>query len=125
MKQLVVTAEREIIRKLPGEPYGDYLDALVLKEENDKLRRQVADLKARLGVPLNAQDTSETPSVPIPAKPVLTDPISASPVPEPVQPSLRTYEVRAGDSLYGSAENLRRLLPHRANFSSQPRCNEQ
>tara|TARA_B100000963_G_scaffold231597_1_gene202174 strand:- start:8213 stop:8971 length:759 start_codon:yes stop_codon:yes gene_type:complete len=106
VRQLIVSAEREIIRKLPGEPYGGYLDALALKEENEKFRRQVADLKARLGVPLNAQDTSETPSVPIPATPVLAAPISASPEPEPVQPSLRTYEVRAGDSLYGISRKI-------------------
>ena len=35
VRQLIVTAEREIIRKLPGEPYGNYLDSLNLKEEND------------------------------------------------------------------------------------------
>ena len=106
VKQLVVTAEREIIRKLPGEPYGDYLDVLVLKEENDKLRRQVADLKARLGVPLNAKDSPESPSVPVQAKPVLTAPISATPVPQPVQPRIRTYVVRAGDSLYAISRKI-------------------
>ena len=35
VKQLIITAEREIIRDLPGEPYSDYLDSLALKEENE------------------------------------------------------------------------------------------
>ena len=45
VEQLIVTAEREILRKLPGEPYGDYLDSLKLKEENDRLKRELADLR--------------------------------------------------------------------------------
>jgi len=63
VRQLIVTAEREIIRKLPGEPYGNYLDSLNLKEENDHLKRQVADLEARLG-------TSSVTTNPIQAVPV-------------------------------------------------------
>ena len=52
MKQLIVTAEREIIRDLPGKPYEDYLELISLQEENAKLKRQVDDYKARLGAPL-------------------------------------------------------------------------
>ena len=51
VEQLIVTAEREILRKLPGEPYGDYLDSLKLKEENDRLKGELDDLRARLGIP--------------------------------------------------------------------------
>ncbi|NBU86172.1 MAG: hypothetical protein EBS13_02445, partial [Verrucomicrobia bacterium] len=53
VEQLIITAEREILRKLPGEPYGDYLDSLKLKEENDRLTREIADLRARLGIPVS------------------------------------------------------------------------
>ena len=56
VRQLIVTAEREIIRELPGEPYADYLDSLDLREKNNRLMREVADLKARLGLPLNERD---------------------------------------------------------------------
>ena len=31
VEQLIVTAEREIIRKLPGEPYGNYLESIDLQ----------------------------------------------------------------------------------------------
>ena len=51
VEQLIITAEREILRKLPGEPYDEYLNSLKLKEENDKLIRENADLRARLGIP--------------------------------------------------------------------------
>ena len=51
VRQLIVTAEREIIRKLPGEPYNNYLESLSLKEENNRLRSEIADLRARLGSP--------------------------------------------------------------------------
>ena len=51
VEQLIVTAEREILRKLPGEPYGDYLDSLKLKEENDRLKGELDDLRARIGIP--------------------------------------------------------------------------
>ena len=105
VRQLIVSAEQRSFENFPENPTAG-IWMLALKEENEKLRRQVADLKARLGVPLNAQDTSETPSVHIPATPVLAAPISASPEPEPVQPSLRTYEVRAGDSLYGISRKI-------------------
>ena len=40
VKQLIVTAEREIIRDLPGKPYEDYLELIALQEENAKLKRQ-------------------------------------------------------------------------------------
>ena len=36
VKQLIVTAEKEIIRNLPGKPYAGYLDGLTLQEENLK-----------------------------------------------------------------------------------------
>ena len=46
LDELIVSAEREIIRKLPGEPYDNYLESIDLKDENDRLRREVSDLKA-------------------------------------------------------------------------------
>jgi LysM repeat protein len=105
VEQLIITAEREILRKLPGEPYGDYLDSLKLKDENDLLKREVADLRARLGIPMSKK--------PLPVKipssrsstvaPVLANPSSTVPVPV-VRPSaptqVQTYVVQSGDSLY-------------------------
>ena len=32
VEQLIITAEREILRKLPGEPYDEYLNSLKLKK---------------------------------------------------------------------------------------------
>ena len=99
VRQLIVTAEREIIRELPGEPYADYLDSLDLREKNNRLMREVADLKARLGLPSNERDIRHTgSSVPVRNPKVLkfkTDP-------SPIAPHrARTYVVQKGDSLYG------------------------
>jgi LysM repeat protein len=99
VRQLIVTAEREIIRELPGEPYADYLDSLDLREKNNRLMREVADLKARLGLPSNERDIRHTgSSVPVRKPKVLkfkTDP-------SPIAPHrARTYVVQKGDSLYG------------------------
>ena len=100
VQQLIVTAEREILRELPGEPYGNYLESLKLKEENDYLKRQIADLEARLGT-----------------SPILSDPVTL----EPTQQDLfakdkfkptkevsnpRTYVVEPGDSLYGISKKI-------------------
>jgi phage tail protein X len=96
VEQLIVTAEREIIRKLPGEPYGNYLESLELKEENDRLRSEVADLQARLGSPVSSfnpdpQQLTVPESVNLPAKEVLPD----------IKPKIPTvYVVQQGDSLY-------------------------
>jgi phage tail protein X len=100
VKQLIESAEKEIIRNLPGKPYAGYLNGLTLQEENLRLMREVADLKARIGLPL-----SET------LKPVQnapTNPVSASPssshVPTISKPRVpaapKDYVVQKGDSLY-------------------------
>ena len=92
-----MTAEREIIRKLPGEPYVDHLEALRLKEENVRLKRELSDMRVRLGLP------------PEPEGPVQPTPITSGPVPPsstsvpvtPPEPSVaRTHVVQQGDSLY-------------------------
>ena len=97
VEQLIVTAEREIIRKLPGEPYVDHLEALRLKEENIRLKRELSDMRVRLGLP------------PEPVGPVQPTPITSGPVPPsstsvpvtPPEPSVpRTHVVQQGDSLY-------------------------
>ena len=95
VKQLIVTAEKEIIRNLPGKPYAGYLDGLTLQEENLKLKREIADLKARIGLPLSeplppVQIRSSRP--PSPAQPETTKPKPAT-VP-------KNYVVQKGDSLY-------------------------
>ena len=105
VEQLIITAEREILRKLPGEPYGDYLNSLKLKEENDLLKREVADLKARLGIPVSSAIQSSIPSSPQTPKqvPVLATPGSppAATVTRPPGPAtVQTYVVQSGDSLY-------------------------
>ena len=100
VKQLIVTAEREIIRNLPGKPYEGYLNGLTLQEENLRLQREVADLKARLGMPLS--ETYKPKSL----DPVSSGPTQVSPVPQSaasrpkptVQP--QSYVVQKGDSLY-------------------------
>jgi LysM repeat protein len=99
VRQLIVTAEREIIRELPGEPYADYLDSLDLREKNNRLKREVSDLKARLGLPLEERDITDAGlSAPVPkpkAKQITTD------LPPVVSPRATTYLVQKGDSLYG------------------------
>jgi len=100
VEQLIVTAEREIIRKLPGEPYVDHLEALRLREENSRLKRELADMRVRLGLPpetstdLQPLSTSVGPTSPTPP--------SVPPVPvKPPEPSVaRTHVVQQGDSLY-------------------------
>jgi nucleoid-associated protein YgaU len=105
VEQLIITAEREILRKLPGEPYGDYLDSLKLKEENDRLTREIADLRARLGLPVSksslaAVKPAATTNKPVP---VLATPGNIPPI-QPARPSgptqMQTYVVQSGDSLY-------------------------
>ena len=100
VKQLIESAEKEIIRNLPGKPYAGYLNGLTLQEENLRLRREVADLKARIGLPLSEtlkplQNTvsnrgsasSSSPPAPTVSKPRV-----------PVAP--KDYVVQKGDSLY-------------------------
>ena len=103
VEQLIVTAEREIIRNLPGEPYSDLLDSLTLKEENDNLKRKVADLQARIGLPL------EIKNLPVPRmrKPQFISPVTSVQKPIPLQSSSpRTYVVKKGDSLYAISRKL-------------------
>ena len=100
VKQLIVTAEREIIRNLPGKPYEGYLNGLTLQEENLRLQREVADLKARLGMPLS--ETYKPKSLaPVPSGAAQISPVpqAAANRPQPTaQP--QSYVVQKGDSLY-------------------------
>ena len=98
VKQLIITAEKEIIRNLPGEPFSDQLDSIKLREENTELRRENADLKARLGLPLNES------AIPSFKKATDFNKINDLPkkkVSQKVEISAKTYEVKKGDSLYG------------------------
>jgi len=115
VEQLIVTAEREIIRDLPGEPYDDYLDLIALKEENAKLKRQVLDYQARLGEPVGEVAPTTNPVTPPVDRP-------AQPTPPPV---IRSYVVKQGDSLYaisrkfyGDSSHIDRIF--QANRDSLP-----
>jgi LysM repeat protein len=98
VEQLIVTAEREIIRKLPGEPYIEHLEALRLREENSRLKRELADMRVRLGLPLDTADALQ----PLSTAAGPTSPPSVHPAPvKPSEPSVaRTHVVQQGDSLY-------------------------
>jgi LysM repeat protein len=97
VEQLIVTAEREIIRKLPGEPYVEHLEALRLREENNRLKRELADMRVRLGLPLETADAVQpTPAIAGPTTP--SSPPAPVKPPEPSTP--RTHVVQQGDSLY-------------------------
>jgi nucleoid-associated protein YgaU len=103
VEELIVSAEREIIRKLPGEPYNNYLESIELKDENDRLRREVSDLKARLGSPL-------VPALPVSVDGVSSE-VSAEPVrvapPEIAKPTIpASYVVQPGDSLYAISKKV-------------------
>ena len=101
VEQLIVTAEREIIRKLPGEPYDNYLESIDLKDENERLRREIADLQARLGSPLAPVVPS---TLPPPSPTVNTISQQALVIEEPRTP--QAYVVRKGDSLYAISEKI-------------------
>jgi LysM repeat protein len=100
VRQLIVSAEREIIRKLPGEPYGNFLQSLELKERNEQLQRQVADLEARLGtlspVAVRAQEDEQSLPSSVPLIPENES--------RPEIPSF--YTVEPGDSLYGISRKI-------------------
>ncbi len=101
VEQWIRSAEHEIIRKLPGKPYENYLHSIDLEAENERLRREVADLKARLGSPLATAATTteeETPSASIHS----IDPVSNAEDP----PIASTYVVQAGDSLYSISKKV-------------------
>ena len=102
VEQLIVTAEREIIRNLPGEPYSEYLDSLSLREENERLKREVSDLQARIGLPLNVKKSAagqnNKPKVAVPPPPLVKK------MAESARP--RTYVVKQGDSLYAISRKL-------------------
>ena len=103
VEQLIITAEREILRKLPGEPYDEYLNSLKLKEENDKLIRENADLRARLGIPQDEKTVRKIPAIPLlPKTSALEASVGAMPVtPRQAGPmKMETYVVKSGDSLY-------------------------
>ena len=95
VKQLIITAEREIIRDLPGEPYSDYLDSLALKEENELLKREIADLRARQGLPISSTQTLDPKPTLQKVGPQVVAPLKPKPV-----ALARTYVVQKGDSLY-------------------------
>lgn len=98
VEQLILTAEREIIRKLPGEPYAGHLDALRLREDNVRLNRELDDLRVRLGYPLGpVAATPGREGSPAAVKPNPPAPKPASP---PKPPPPRSYVVKQGDSLY-------------------------
>ncbi len=120
VKQLIVTAEREIIRDLPGKPYENYLELISLQEENAKLKRQIDDYKARLGAPL--QDAGQVPGASVPVE------VSPQPVTPPQPAQVRSYVVQAGDSLYaisrkfyGDSSHIDRIF--QANRDSLPSKN--
>jgi hypothetical protein len=101
VEQLIVTAEREIIRKLPGEPYDNYLESIDLKDENERLRREIADLQARLGSPLAPVIPSTLP----PSSPTVNSVLQPTLViEEPKSP--QAYVVKKGDSLYAISEKI-------------------
>ena len=105
VEQLIITAEREILRKLPGEPYGEYLDSLELKEANDLLKREVSDLRIRLGMPRNnqIQGGSSTETLSKKPAPVLVAPnvsVLIKPARPPGPENTQSYVVKSGDSLY-------------------------
>ena len=97
VEQLIVTAEREIIRKLPGAPYVEHLEALGLREENNRLKRELSDMRVRLGLPLETTDAAQSPSASTPSASPAVPLVPAKP-PEPSVP--RTHVVQQGDSLY-------------------------
>ena len=97
VEQLIVTAEREILRKLPGEPYIEHLEALGLREENNRLKRELSDMRVRLGLPLETADATQSPSASTSVAPPSVPPVPAKP-PKPSVP--RTHIVQQGDSLY-------------------------
>jgi len=101
VEQLIVTAEREIIRKLPGEPYDNYLESIDLKDENERLRREIADLQARLGSPLAPVVPS---ALPLQSATVNTISKPAQVIEEPKSP--QAYVVKKGDSLYAISEKV-------------------
>ena len=120
VKQLIVTAEREIIRDLPGKPYEDYLELIALQEENAKLKRQVDDYKARLGAPL--EEASQSPRTAVPVV------VPSRPIPPPQPAQARSYVVQKGDSLYaisrkfyGDSSHIDRIF--QANRDSLPSKN--
>ena len=104
VEQLIVTAEREILRKLPGEPYGEYLNSLKLKEEINRLSSENEDLRARLGLSSASSDLSKripsvgqrkpTPVLATPTNKPLVQPQSTGPT------QMQSYVVQSGDSLY-------------------------
>ena len=101
VEQLIVTAEREIIRKLPGEPYQNYLESIELKEKNDRLKQEIEDLQARLGSPLG-------PTVPLPKEMTPVQPLKENP-PSKVNIQVdypTTYVVQSGDSLYAISKKI-------------------
>ena len=97
VEQLIVTAEREIIRKLPGEPYVEHLEALRLREENNGLKRELSDMRVRLGLPLESVGSLQPVGTATPLSPPTASPIVVPP-PKPSTP--RTHVVQQGDSLY-------------------------
>jgi LysM repeat protein len=101
VKQLIVTAEREIIRNLPGKPYAGYLNGLALQEENLRLQREVADLKARLGMPLSETVKPKTQLSLPSASAQKVAPVAQKVVSQPRPPAQsQSYVVQKGDSLY-------------------------
>ena len=106
VEQLIVSAEREIIRDLPGEPYSDYLDSLTLRDENVKLTREVSDLRARLGLPLSGNSLPPVNSISTPVKSSVTKPTLPTKTNTTPSARARTYKVKQGDSLYAISRKL-------------------
>lgn len=61
VKGLIPEAEKQFLAGLPGKPFADQLEAMLLRERNQALERQVASLKARLAV--HEPSVAESPAI--------------------------------------------------------------
>jgi len=118
VRQLIETAQKEFARRLPGRPYEGELDRVDLmelvkglKEENEKLKRDLVAARGRLGqlegmvgeaprvrppdfASPNLRPTSSTTQRAAAAPPASRRPEAPDPATAP-----RTHTVRSGDSL--------------------------
>lgn len=116
VRELIGTAQKEFLRSIPGDPFGDELRRLDLSEkfadvsdENENLRKEIVSLRQQLdavqkrSTQLEAalREARASGNVPREVAPIVVAPSSGSGTSSPVAREERpsTYVVQAGDTL--------------------------
>ncbi len=111
VRDLIVTAQKEFLRRLPGEPFADQVERMdlsarldTIQRENENLRSEIVSLRRQLETSQSRVRQLEDSIRAAQQRATGSDqvaPIVVAPPPDPAQPQSRptTYTVQPGDTL--------------------------